>query len=255
MQVRGRALASDSANQAIELGQELGYDSLDAMLDVVASGEEWPIRVPPPPVVRRVAEAAGAPGQTATDAAPTTRVQEPEGSASSGSFHPRILLVRSATPVDQGPAAPAPPVIPPADVLQFVGREFADVVKQPPVPQSARRGRGGASGVGEVRQGSMVTLPRHTPQGPRQPPPGFPAADKVRDAQVSETASSSRGEPPPVPPPSAPVSAADPAQTARGLMSHLYAMVDLMLAGPLAEYCEDEARELYRRFMVQIRPK
>ena len=106
----------------LNLGQELGYDSLDAMLDVVASGEEWPIRVPPPPAVRRVAEAAGAPGQTATDAAPTTRVQQPQGSASTSSFRP-ILSVRSAVPVDKGPAASAPPVIPPADVLQIVGEE------------------------------------------------------------------------------------------------------------------------------------
>ena len=72
---------------------------------------------------------------------------------------------------------------------------------------------------------------------------------------MPEMASSSQGEPPPVPPPSTPMSATDPAETARGLMSHLNAMVDLMHAGPLAEYCRDEARELYNRFMVQIRPK
>ena len=129
------------------------------------------------------------------------------------------------------------------------------MVKHMPVPQFARSGRGGVSGVGEVRQGSMVTLQRHTPQGPRQPPPGFPAVNRVRDAQMPEMASSSRGEPPPVPTPSAPVLAADPTHTARGLMTHLNAIVDLMLTGPLAEYCEDEARELYQRFTVQIRPK
>ena len=118
------------------------------------------------------------------------------------------------------------------------------------VPQTARSGRGGVSGVGEVRQGRMVTLPRHTPQGPRQPPPGFPALDQVRDAQMLEMASSSRGEPSLVSTPSAPASAADPTATARGIMAHLNSMVDLMLTGPLAEYCGDEARELFQRFMV-----
>ena len=64
------------------LDRQLGDDSLEEMLDVVASGEEWPARGPPAPAPRRVAEAAGAPGQTATDATPPTRVQKPQGSAS-----------------------------------------------------------------------------------------------------------------------------------------------------------------------------
>ena len=42
---------------------------------------------------------------------------------------------------------------------------------------------------------------------------------------------------------------------ARGLMTHLNEMVDIMLRGPLAEYCQEEARELFERFTVQIRPK
>ena len=49
------------------------------------------------------------------------------------------------------------------------------------------------------------------------------------------------------------MSAADPAETARGIMAHIKAMVDLMLTGPLAEYCQEEARELLQRFTVQIR--
>ena len=65
----------------LNLGQELGFDSIDAMLDVVASGEEWPIMVPSHPEVRRVAAAAGAPKQTATDAAPPTHALTPAGSA------------------------------------------------------------------------------------------------------------------------------------------------------------------------------
>ena len=161
----------------LNLGQELGYDSLDAMLDVVASGEEWPIRVPPPPAVRRVAEAAGAPGQTATNAAPTTRVHQPQGSASSVSVPPVVLTVHSTAPVDTGPAVSASPVISPADVLQIVGEEYTAVVKHTPVPQFTRSGHGAVGGVGELRQGRIVTLQRHTPQGPRQPPPGFPALD------------------------------------------------------------------------------
>ena len=72
---------------------------------------------------------------------------------------------------------------------------------------------------------------------------------------MAEMASSSRSEPPLVSTPSAPVSAADPAETARGIMAHINAMVDLMLMGPLAEYCQEEARELLQRFTVQIRPK
>ena len=42
---------------------------------------------------------------------------------------------------------------------------------------------------------------------------------------------------------------------ARGMMAHINAMVDLMLMGPLAEYCQELARELLQRFTVQIRPK
>ena len=43
---------------------------------------------PPPPAVRRVAEAAGAPGQTATNAAPTTGELTPAGSESTFSSTP-----------------------------------------------------------------------------------------------------------------------------------------------------------------------
>ena len=41
----------------------------------------------------------------------------------------------------------------------------------------------------------------------------------------------------------------------RGLMDHLNSMVDLMLQGPLAEFCQEEARELCNRFTVLTRPK
>ena len=101
--------------------------------------------------------------------------------------------------------------------------------------------------MGDVHQGSMVRLEKYTPQGPR-PPPGFPT-------QVSEMASSSQGEPPPVPGTSTPELAADPGPTARCLMVHINQMVDLMLADPLAQYCEDEAFELFRQFTVLHRPK
>ena len=84
----------------LNLGQEIGYDSLDAMLDVVASGEEWPVGGPPPPVARRIAEAAGAPGQTATDAAPPTRMRQPQGSASNAPVPSAVLPVHSTAPVD-----------------------------------------------------------------------------------------------------------------------------------------------------------
>ena len=119
------------------------------------------------------------------------------------------------------------------------------MVKHTPVPQFARSRHVVAGGMGEVHQGSMVTLERHTPQGLCSPPPGFPAATQERDAQVSGMASSSRGETPPVTVPSAPELAADPGRTARGIMAHINQMVDLMLMGPLAQYCEDEAQELY----------
>ena len=153
------------------------------MLDVVASGDEWPIRVPPPLAVRRVAEAAGAPGLRATNATPTTRELQLEGSASTFSVPPVVLTVHSTAPMATGPAMTSPLTIPPADVLQFFGQEYATVVKYTPVPQFTRSSCGAAGGMGEVRQGSMVTLPRHTPQGPRPPPPGFPAATQVRDGR------------------------------------------------------------------------
>ena len=73
---------------------------------------------------------------------------------------------------------------------------------------------------------------------------------------MTETASPSRGEPPLVPTPSASTSwRSDPSETAPGLMAHLNDMVDLMLQGPLAEFCQEEARELYNRFTVLTRPK
>ena len=108
---------------------------------------------------------------------------------------------------------------------------------------------------GEVRHGVYVALERHTPEGPR-PPPGFPARGAEREAPVMETASPSRDELPSAPEPS--VHAAwrmDPSATACGLMDHLNGMVDLMLQGPLAEFCQDEARELCNRFTVLTRPK
>ena len=103
------------------LDRQLGYESLDAMLDVVASGEEWPVRGPPPPVARCIAEAAGAPGQTATDATPPTRMRQPQGSSSTAPVPSVVLPVHSTAPVDKGPAVSAPPVIPPADPKKFVG--------------------------------------------------------------------------------------------------------------------------------------
>ena len=73
---------------------------------------------------------------------------------------------------------------------------------------------------------------------------------------MAELASPSRDEPASVSTPSAPASwQSDPADTARGLMTHLHEMVDIMLRGPLAEYCQEEMRELFQRFTVQIRPK
>ena len=73
---------------------------------------------------------------------------------------------------------------------------------------------------------------------------------------MAEVASPSRDEPASVSTPSAPVSlSSDHAGTARGIMAHINGMVDLMLMGPLAEYCQEEARELLQRFTVQIRPK
>ena len=100
-----------------------------------------------------------------------------------------------------------------------------------------------------------MTLRRHTPLGPR-PPPGFLALDRVRDAPMAEMASPSRDEPAPGSTPSAPASLSlDPAGMALGIMAHINGMVDLMLMGPLAEYCQEEVRELLQRFTVQIRPK
>ena len=172
----------------------------------MALGGEWPDRGPPASVARRVAEAAGAPGQTATDATPPTRVQKPQGSVWTAPVPSVVLPVRSTAPMEKAPAASAPPVIPPADPVLFVGQDhYARVVKQALTPQAARgRGRGGVSGVGEVRQGNFVTLPRHTPLGPRLPP-GFPALDQVREAPMAELASPSRDEPASVSTPSAPV--------------------------------------------------
>ena len=73
---------------------------------------------------------------------------------------------------------------------------------------------------------------------------------------MADSASPSRDEPASVLTPSTPASwRSDLADTARGLMTHLNDMVDIMLRGPLAEYCQEEARELYQRFTVQIRPK
>ena len=139
-----------------------------------------------------------APGQTATDATPPTHVQRPQGSALTAPV-PSVVL-----PV-QAPAASAPHVIPPADPKLFVGgTQYAAVVRQAFSPQAAHgRGSGGASGVGQMRQGNFVTLPRHTPLGPR-PPPGFPALHQVRDAPMAELASPSRDEPASVSTPSAP---------------------------------------------------
>jgi len=88
------------------------------------------------------------------------------------------------------------------------------------------------------------------------PPLGFPARVAEREAPVMETASPSRDELPSAPEPT--VHAAwrtDPSAMARGMMDHLNGMVDLMLQGPLAEFCQEEARELCSRFTVLTRPK
>ena len=120
------------------LGRQLGDDNLEDMLDVVASGEEWPARGPPAPAPRRVAEAAGAQGQSATDATPTTRVQKPLGSASTAPVSSVAPPVRSTAPA----AASAPPKIPSADPVLFIGEDhYARVVRESLMPQAAR-GRG-----------------------------------------------------------------------------------------------------------------
>jgi len=71
-----------------------------------------------------------------------------------------------------------------------------------------------------------------------------------------ETASPSRDELPSAPEPTTHAAwRTDPTALARGMMDHLNGMVDLMLQGPLADFCQEEARELYDRFTVQTRPK
>ena len=94
----------------LNLGQELGFDSIDAMLDVVASGEEWPITVPPLPEVRRVAAPAGSPGQTVTDAAPPIYMLTPVGSVSSVPVPPVVRAVYSFAQEAQGLLCQHPPL-------------------------------------------------------------------------------------------------------------------------------------------------
>ena len=110
------------------MGQVLGYCSIDALLDAVASGTEWPVMAPLPPVAQHCAAAAGAPGQTATDAAPTARMPTPEGDATTVPVPPVAQTVCEA-PKAIVPPAPAPPTFPPANVELFVGRRtYMDVV-------------------------------------------------------------------------------------------------------------------------------
>ena len=83
-----------------------------------------------------------------TDATPPTRVQKPQGSASTAPVPSVVLPVRSTAPMEKAPAASAPPVIPPADPVLFVGPDhYARVVKQALTPQ-ARVGEDAGESVG-----------------------------------------------------------------------------------------------------------
>ena len=46
-----------------------------------------------------------------------------------------------------------------------------------------------------------------------------------------------------------------PRPTVLGIMTHLNQMVDLMLTGPMARFCMEEALELFRRFNELTPPK
>jgi len=243
------------------LDRQLGGDfKLEEMLDVAASGE-WPTptRETPIPAPRRsVAAAAGAPGQSATDASPSTRATRPQEGATTASVSSEAPPVHSSAPAA---VTSRPHFIPPMDPAMFLGGgAYADAVRHQPSPLPARgtrgRGRGGTVVAGELRQGVMVALERRTPGGPRMPPPGFPARVAEREAPAMETASPSRDELPSAPEPTTHAAwRTDPTALARGMMVHLNGMVDLMLQGPLADFCQEEARELYDRFTVQTRPK
>jgi len=77
---------------------------------------------------------------------------------------------------------------------------------------------------------------------------------------LQEAADPSRGELPtaaPAPYLASPDSLAPPEMRvlARGLMSNLNEMVDMMLRGPLASLCQEEGAALCRRFTTSSSPK
>ena len=77
---------------------------------------------------------------------------------------------------------------------------------------------------------------------------------------LQEVADPSRGELPTVAPApdlasSNPLAPPELRDLARGLMSNLNEMVDMMLRGPLASLCQEEGAALCRRFTTSSSPK
>ena len=77
---------------------------------------------------------------------------------------------------------------------------------------------------------------------------------------LHEEADPSWGEPltaskAPDPAPPGPLAPQDMGELARGLMSSLNKMVDMMLRGPLASLCQEEGDALCRRFTTSSSPQ
>ena len=80
------------------------------------------------------------------------------------------------------------------------------------------------------------------------------------EPMVQEETDPSRGEPSiapkaPDPAPADHQAPGEPGTLARGLMSHLNEMVDMMLQGPLASLCQEEGVALCGRFTSSSSPK
>ena len=238
------------------LGQELGENAVDDALAGVAAGKNSSNPGPVHPVARQVAAAAGTPGALAVDATPPPPRNLPPSNVQTlePSVVTKVNCVQETPPASAVNVAPTPET---NGVVEEERRSYATVVSNTSLAATS-------SGTVTGPFGNMVPLtgrPMSRVVAPPATTVGVPGpSPRGEEPMLQEAADPSRGELPTVAPApylASPDSLAPPEMRvlARGLMSNLNEMVDMMLRGPLASLCQEEGAALCRSFTTSSSPK
>lgn len=238
--------------RSLGMAHELGSHVVDTMLAGVAGGEIASIPGVVPPTVRRVAAAAGAPGDQAVDAASPPRrlpLKVDLPTVEPCAVVAVNCVLEAVEPTAKVPESTLSVSVEDARVLYATAlvRDAATSSVQP---------RASCSGMVTLQPRPMTRVV--TPAVSVPVLTGPPSQEEeVMDA---EEANPPGGEPTlyseaPTPGDPDPTHPEELTAMARGLMSNLNQMVDMMLRGPLASLCQEEGLALQQRFTSPSSPR